>query len=519
MEKKKRKFAFRQPLDRLEVYMLAADNPVGKRQLRPILRRKRSKTVLTREQVTAIKRGRRVLRREMKERGIKRLNDFDQMATSLGLYFDRKGLFWPLLLWFSKGNTAMKILATTTVLTTAVTVTEYLTEYITEYLTEYLTEYVTEYQTEYLTEYITEYLTEFLDKDRFTISLSDKMMRTGFELSEKPFDDPSFNTEEDAKQALFAIPVTKIPCISIAQIPHYVDELENDTVKEYLTYTFYCRYINKNAEGDMTGDLEQYAVTYDWGIRIHTEGLNTTTNPETGEVKMPEGGEMPEGGAVPEGQLKVSDAVWVMVIQDDEVILCAKSEVDENGELIPQMVPTQQVLESQRIAYMDRSIEYINQGLAKIHSDLTVDDICDLESKFGEQADSISDKIEAYFDKEGIQHLTRLMLRTENWRDRYKIVGASDNYNYYQVIAEQFVSDELVVERKREQVLPWVDNRNEEYHKYTVVIWLEGDDPQCRNELMDGFIGMNFQIKAEGEDYVDSIVTPSTPSTEESVTP
>ena len=162
MDMKQRKFTIRPPLERLEVYMLAADNPVGKRQLRPIFRRKRSKEVLTREQVTAIKRGRRVLRKEMKERGLKNLNDFEQMATSLGLYFDRKGLLWPLILWFSKGNTALKVLATTTVLTTVVTMTEYVTEYITEYITEYLTEYVTEYVPEYITEYVTEYLTEYL---------------------------------------------------------------------------------------------------------------------------------------------------------------------------------------------------------------------------------------------------------------------------------------------------------------------------------------------------------------------
>ena len=494
--------------------MLAADNPVGKRQLRPIFRRKRAKTVLTREQVTAIKRGRRVLRRDMKERGIKNPNDFEQMAVSLGLYFDRNGLLWPLILWFARGNTALKILTTTAILMTAVPVTEYITEYITEFVTEYLTEYVTEY----ITEYVTEHETEYLDKDRFTISITDKMMQAGFELSEKPFDDPGFDSAEDAKQALFAIPVNKIPCISIAQIPHYVDELENNTVKEYLTYTFYCRYINKNAERDMTSNLEQYAVTYDWGIRIHTEGLNTTTNTETGEVIVLEDEETPEGEAGTESRLKVSDAVWVMVIQDGEVILCAKSDVDENGEVIPQMIPTKQVLESQRIAYRDRSIEYINQGLGRIHPDLTVDDICNLEAKFGDQADSLNEKIEAYFDREGIQHLTRLMFCTDNWRERYKIVGDSDNYNFYQIIAEPFVSDEIIVERKREQVLPWVDDRNEEYHKYTVVIWLEGDDPQCRNELMDGFIGMNFQIKAEDEAYIDSIVTPSVPSTEEGET-
>lgn len=510
MERKKKGFTFNTPLGTLEEYMLAADNPVGKKQLRPIFRRKRAKKVLTREQVTAIKRGRRVLRRDMKERGIKRLSDFDEMATSLGLYFDRKGLLWPLILWFSKGNTALKVLATTTVLTTVVTMTEYVTEYITEYITEYLTEYVTEYVPEYITEYVTEYLTEYLDKDRFTISLSHDMMKTGFELSEKPFDDPTYNAAEDSKQTLFAVPVTRIPCISIAQIPHDVDTLANNTVKEYLTYTFYCRFINKNAEQDMSGDYDKYAVNYDWGLRIHTEGLNTTTNPETGEIVVPEGTPDPEAT---KGMPKVSDAVWVMVIQDGEVIVCAKSEVNENGELIPQQLPTQQILENQRIAYMDRSIDYINLGLKKIDPNLDVDDLYDLEAEFGDRAEGLRNQIDAYFDMEGIQDMTRLMLRTENWRERYKIVGASDNYNYYQVSAEQFVSEELIVERTRKGVKPWIDNRNEEYHKYTVVMWLEGDDPQCTNELMDGFIGLNFQIKGENEDYVDTIVTPATPTT------
>ena len=515
----KKKFTMKTPLEPLEVYLLAADNPVGKRQLRPILRRKRAKKVLTREQVTAIKRGRRVLRKDMKERGIKNLNDFEEMAVSLGLYFDRKGLLWPLLLWFSRGNTAMKILATTAVMTTVMTVTEYVVEYVTEYVTEYLTEYVTEYVTEYKTEYLTEYVKEFIkeiqDRDRFTINLSDQMMKTGFELSEKPFDDPTFNPETDSKLALFAIPVTKIPCISISQIPHDVDTYENNTVQEYFVYTFYCRYINKDAERDMSGDLGKYKVTYDWAVRIHTEGLNTTTN-EEGEETSPDE-TLPDGSdQTQEGRLKVSDAVWVMVIRDGEVIVSAKADVDENGELIPQMLPTQHILETQRIAFMDRSIEYINKGLSKIHPDINVDNIHDLHSvpTIGDKWETYNQKVEEYFEIEGIQDLTRLMLRTENWRERYRIVGESDNYNFYQVIADEFVSDKIVIERKATEVLPWIDERNEEYHKYTVVIWLEGDDPQCQNELMDGFIGLNFQIKAEDEEYIDNIITPSELSVE-----
>ena len=40
------------PLDRLEVYMLAADNPIGRKQLRPFFKRKRSKEILTHEEIS-----------------------------------------------------------------------------------------------------------------------------------------------------------------------------------------------------------------------------------------------------------------------------------------------------------------------------------------------------------------------------------------------------------------------------------------------------------------------------------
>ncbi len=478
MEKKKGIFSWLKPkLEPLEVYMLAAENPVGKRQLRPVFRRRRSRVVLTREQVTAIKRGRRVLRKDMKERGLKRWSDFDETATSLGLYFDRRGLAL-IIPWFLGGSTALKILATTVVVTMLVTVFEPVTEYVTQYMTEYVTEYVTEFQ----------------DKDRFTINLSDELLNTGFELSETPgFENP--------QQTLFSVPVTRVPCVSITQIPHDVAQIPNNTVKEYFTYSFYCRYINKNAEADTAGDLSKYAVNYDWGIRKHIEGLNTTA-PTTG----------PSDPTAAQSGVQVSDAIWLIVIRDDEVIIAAKAEKDEEGNLIPQMIPTQKVLESQRVAFKDRSMDYINLGLARIHPDITVDTVGDLESLFGAQANQYEAQVNAYFDAEGIQPLTRLMLKTADWKSHYKEVGSYDNYSYYQVIAEEFKSDDVLVERTVEGVLPWIKDRNEEVHKYTVVIWLEGDDPQCTNELMDGHIGLNFQIKGENEEYVDAIITPTVPT-------
>ena len=75
------------------------------------------------------------------------------------------------------------------------------------------------------------------------------------------------------------------------------------------------------------------------------------------------------------------------------------------------------------------------------------------------------------------------------------------------------MKDNLLIERTRKGMLPWIEGKNEEYHKYTVVIWLEGDDPQCTNDLMDGFISLNFQIKEPDGEYKDVIITPNSATT------
>ena len=487
MEKKRKKFSlFRKP-EKLEVYLIAADNPIGKRQWRIIFRRKRSKEVLTREQVIAIKRGRRVLRKEMKLMGLKRREDFEVTAHGLGLYFDKNRLLAPILLWFKGASLATKILATAAVLTTLVTVTQPVIEYITEYLRTYVTQTVTD--------------PEYLDQDRFTITITDEMQKKGFELSETP----NFATPQEH---LIAMPVLEIPCVSIASIPYNVDEFPNGSAKEFLTYTFYCRYINKDAEKDSVENLSNYAMDYQWGLRLYKEGMNSSNY--TGDPTEPT--EETDGP-------KVSDAIWVMVFQDGEAILSAKEELNEKGEVLIPMIPTQKDVETRRIAFRDRTMDYINKGLSRIDSRLNVDNLYKLDTLYSSQAqiDSIQARIDAYFETEGIQNLTRLILRTENWRDHYNVVadGSTENYCYYQVEAEKYHSmkDNLLIERTRKGMLPWIDGKNEEYHKYTVVIWLEGDDPQCTNDLMDGFISLNFQIKEPDGEYKDVIITPNSATT------
>lgn len=504
MKRNPGKFKLFRKLERLEVYLLAAENPVGKKQLRPIFRRKRSGEVLTREQVTAIKRGRKVLRREMKEQGLKRRIDFEVTATNLGLYFDRHRLLWPFFLWLIRDHTVAKVLATTAVLTTVLTITEPVIEYVIQYVTQYVTQFVTEY--------ITEYITKYLEKDRFTISLSDDMLDKGLELSETPdFADP--------KEVLVCVPSWDVPCISISEIPSDVDMTDGEHHDTYFAYTFYCRYINKEAEAaaeDYMGvfDLSEYAIDYDWGLVIKNEGLYTgeeETAPTEDEWSGMETDPTEETGTTGSDGLQVSDAMWIMIIQDGEVIVCAKARDDGSVETLP----TEEVLTTKKMAFVDRSVDYINTGLGNIHPALSMDTVGNLEALFEDETEraQYQQAVNTFYTQNGIKDLTQLMLRTDKWQDHYQVVAQRNSYNYYQVIPENFVSDTIVTQRTRTDVLPYIEDQPN-YHKYTVVIWLEGDDPECTNELMNGHIGLNFQIKGADEDFLNEIITGTDPTEE-----
>ena len=101
------------------------------------------------------------------------------------------------------------------------------------------------------------------------------------------------------------------------------------------------------------------------------------------------------------------------------------------------------------------------------------------------------------------------MLRTENPRDRYSFVKSRGNdYSYYRVKPEKFEDEQTIMTRRRTVMLPY-QSEIPTMHKYTVVMWLEGDDPQCTNDLMGGHIGLNFQIKGDAEDFMAEIITPT----------
>lgn len=207
-------------MEKLEIYILAADNPVGKEQRRPFFKRKRSGGELTREQVAAIKKGRKLLRKEMKARGLKEKSDFELTAANMGLYFD-KHRWWLWLLWFFHGRALWTLLGALALLMA----------------TLFLYSTVTQM------------------RGHFTINMSDGLFQEGFILSEtEDFENPTTH--------LFCTPAENVPCISITHLPDDLDTIDGQHNANYFAYTFYCR-----NEGESV-------VDYEWQVVLNSESQN-----------------------------------------------------------------------------------------------------------------------------------------------------------------------------------------------------------------------------------------------------
>ena len=137
-----------------------------------------------------------------------------------------------------------------------------------------------------------------------------------------------------------------------------------------------------------------------------------------------------------------------------------------------------------------------------------------LESLYPDDAEreDIQKQLNAFYERENISDMMQLLLRTENTRSHYeKIQDRGSDYAYYRVKAEMFDEGETIINRRRTELLPYQTDLPT-VHKYTVVMWLEGDDPECTNALMGAHIGLNFQIKGDEEDFMAEIVTPTDPT-------
>lgn len=186
----------------------------GKAQRR-LFKKTRAGVTLTRDEVKAIKAGRKKLRRELRERGLKEKSDFELTASSLGLYFDKRRralLMWLLRHWVGGLLALLGLILLTILLFSAVSHA----------------------------------------RGFFTINLTDGMFREGFTLSEtKGFENPTTK--------LFSVPAENVPCISIVQLPVDLDEIDGQHNESYFAYTFYMR-----NEGETN-------VDYDWNLSFTAE--------------------------------------------------------------------------------------------------------------------------------------------------------------------------------------------------------------------------------------------------------
>lgn len=57
-----------------------------------------------------------------------------------------------------------------------------------------------------------------------------------------------------------------------------------------------------------------------------------------------------------------------------------------------------------------------------------------------------------------------------------------------------FESEEVICRRLRKEIGP------DEVDKFTVVIWLEGEDPECVNEILGGYVEMNMKFRLADEE-------------------
>lgn len=81
--------------------------------------------------------------------------------------------------------------------------------------------------------------------------------------------------------------------------------------------------------------------------------------------------------------------------------------------------------------------------------------------------------------------------------EQYEVIAQREDRTYYRVIPLPFESDSVVTRGASIRIEP------EEAHKFTVVLWLEGEDPECTNDIIGGHVGLEMDfalVDRENED-------------------
>lgn len=86
----------------------------------------------------------------------------------------------------------------------------------------------------------------------------------------------------------------------------------------------------------------------------------------------------------------------------------------------------------------------------------------------------------------------------QNPEKLYQEVRTTSSGTYYRMVPKVFETDARVTSGEVTEVEPM------EVHKYTVVIWLEGDDPDCTDDKIGGHLGVDMSFRLNSEPEEDS---------------
>lgn len=460
---------------------------------RGLFKKRRGGVVLTKDEVIEIKRGRKKLRRDMRKAGIKSRKEFELTASSMGLYFDKNKKL-AAFLWFMRGTGGWLLLGLGAL--------ALLMLYALSLFSQY--------------------------RGHFTISMSDSLFLEGFTLSESAgFENPTSH--------LFCTPAENVPCISITDIPENVDEIDGNHNGKYFAYTFYIR-----NEGETTSD-------YRWEVRLNSESQNLSDAAwlmvfEDGVMqfyakpnKYGRAQTLPAADVLSEGEYTAES--WASMIasyeaarelmnnadSQEEVDAAAKSLEASINEL--QLAPT----ESNKIRYeelialltrVDRlnENEYTEESWAalqeaydaavaildKAKSQTEVNEFVTVLREFlaikpdqTTKSGGVSGVIDythlsaqisrVYGDSAYI--VAPLIGKCKYPDSQFEVIKKTDVVTYWRLVPLTFASDTVAAQGIQTEVTPT------EVHKYTVVVWLEGDDPDCTDDLVGGHLGLEIYLE------------------------
>lgn len=82
--------------------------------------------------------------------------------------------------------------------------------------------------------------------------------------------------------------------------------------------------------------------------------------------------------------------------------------------------------------------------------------------------------------------------------DQFEVVRTVGEMSFYRVVPDRYLSDNVIAVGRQDDV------GEKEINKYTVVLWLEGDDPDATDELIGGHCGVEMKFRLLSEQDGDT---------------